>query len=87
MYNWDFRKQGVETMNSEKGNIPQGFLVDCGYVGQYVATPSFNDNNVVAHGNDAGSVITEAKRLGYETPFVMFLPDRNIYYYYNCLIQ
>lgn len=47
------------------------------YSNCYVATPTFNDNRVVAHGRSPSKVRTEAKEAGYKNPVVTFVPKEN----------
>lgn len=65
--------------------ISQAFVVDKEYVGQYIATPSFNDKTVIAHGNDLQAVMQQACEQGYSSPFVLFVPDHHMNYLYSVL--
>jgi hypothetical protein len=47
------------------------------YRGQFVATSTFNDRNVIAHGTDPQKVLKQAERKT-ETPVVFFVPDKDI---------
>jgi hypothetical protein len=47
------------------------------YTNCYVATPTFNDNRVVAHGKNPNKVRQKAKDAGYKQPVVTFVPKEN----------
>ena len=47
------------------------------YKNCYVATPSFNDNRVVAHGKDPSAVRKDAQSAGHKEPVIMFIPKEN----------
>lgn len=51
------------------------------YSGKFVATKSFNDKEVVASGRKASSVIRKAKKKGYDSPVIFFVPKRIPYIY------
>ena len=48
------------------------------YSGQYVATKTFIDKEIIAHGDDLVKVTNEAKKQGIETPVVFYVPKENI---------
>jgi hypothetical protein len=51
------------------------------YRGQFVATSTFNDRNVIAHGTDPRKVMKQAERKA-ESPVVFFIPDKNVTHIY-----
>lgn len=48
------------------------------YFGQYVATRSFTDKDVIIHGTDPVEVFNEAKKIGVIDPVVFFIPDKDV---------
>ncbi len=48
------------------------------YGGQYVATRTFIDKEVIAHGDDLVKVTNEAKNKGIDTPVVFYVPKEDI---------
>ena len=48
------------------------------YSGQYVATKSFTDKEVVSHGNDPVQVSGEAKEKGIDDPVVFYIPNKDV---------
>lgn len=48
------------------------------YGGQYVATRSFDDRDVISFGPDPASVIEEAVRKGAPEPVIVFVPVRGM---------
>ncbi len=48
------------------------------YYGQYVATKSFTDKDVISHGLDPVKVYNEAKETGAMNPFIFFVPDKDV---------
>lgn len=60
---------------------------DARYAGQYVAMPSFNDRQIVAHGPKPKEVIAEAKTKGYSRPVVYFVPDKKCGHIYRYALQ
>ena len=55
------------------------------YYGQYVATNSFTDKEVVSHGTDPVVVFNEAKKAGVISPVVFYIPDKDVIQIYPCL--
>lgn len=49
--------------------------------GQFVATSTFNDRNVIAHGKDPQKVMRQAEQKS-ESPVVFFVPDKNVTHIY-----
>lgn len=47
------------------------------YSNCFVAMPTFKDNRVIAHGQNASKVRKEAIERGYKRPVVFFVPPRN----------
>lgn len=52
------------------------------YGGQYVATRSFKDSTVVAHGTDFIRVHSQAKEKGIENPVVFYVPQKDMVHIY-----
>ncbi|MBE9503685.1 MAG: hypothetical protein IME96_05870 [Proteobacteria bacterium] len=52
------------------------------YGGQYVATRSFKDKEVVCSGSDPAKVSNEAKNKGIDEPVVFYVPDKDTVYIY-----
>ena len=52
------------------------------YCGQYVATKSFLEKDVIASGSDPSKVINAAKKLGIEFPVVVFVPESDLVHIY-----
>lgn len=48
------------------------------YAGKFVAMESFNKRTVVASGTDPDGVIQRAEQKGYNSPVVMFVPDKKM---------
>ncbi|MGR3318658.1 MAG: DUF5678 domain-containing protein [Candidatus Anammoxibacter sp.] len=48
------------------------------YSGQYVATKSFTDKEVVSHGSDPVQVSSEAKEKGIDEPVVFYIPPKDV---------
>ncbi len=46
------------------------------YVGQFVATSTFNDRNVIAHGDNPEEVMRQAQQIS-DSPVVFFLPKKD----------
>ena len=46
------------------------------YADQFVATPGFHSDVVVASGPDPTKVYEEAKQKGYEHPVIVFVPPK-----------
>ncbi len=55
------------------------------YSGQYVATKSFVDKEVICHGDDPVKVSTEAKEKGIDDPVVFYIPQRDVIQIYQSL--
>jgi len=47
------------------------------YSGYFVATPSFNDNTVIAHGRIAEKVRRSAEKQGHPKPVIIYVPKKN----------
>jgi hypothetical protein len=47
------------------------------YSGCFVATPSFNDNTVIAHGRKAEKVRESAEKQGHSKPVIIYVPKKN----------
>ncbi|MEP9412641.1 MAG: hypothetical protein HRF42_14850 [Candidatus Brocadia sp.] len=48
------------------------------YSGEYVATRSFTDREVIGHGGDPVKVFNEAKKLGIDEPVVFYVPEKGV---------
>ena len=48
------------------------------YGGQYVATKSFKDREVVTYGIDPGKVFNDAKDKGVKSPVVFYVPKKGM---------
>lgn len=48
------------------------------YGGQYVATKSFKDRDVIAHGKDPIRVTSDAKKGGIKDPVVFYVPKGDV---------
>ena len=59
-----------------KKNAP--IVGDEKYSGCFVAMPSFADNRVIAHGQNACVVREQAEKEGFERPVVTFVPANPI---------
>ncbi|MGR3219110.1 MAG: DUF5678 domain-containing protein [Candidatus Anammoxibacter sp.] len=55
------------------------------YSGQYVATKSFVDKEVICHGDNPISVTAEAKEKGINDPVVFYIPPEDVVQIYQCL--
>lgn len=53
-----------------------------GLEGQYVATPSFSDNTVIAHGPDPAGVIAQSHKQGVDDPVVVYVPEKDSIHIY-----
>lgn len=53
-------------------------VTDEKYEGKYVAMKSFADREVVASGDDPVKVMKQAKDKGIVSPFLHFVPERDI---------
>jgi hypothetical protein len=47
------------------------------YSGCFVATPSFNNNTVIAHGRKAEKVRESAEKQGHSKPVIIYVPKKN----------
>ncbi len=54
------------------------------YSGQYVATKSFADKNVISFGCDPVKVSQEAKMKGIDRPAIYFIPKKHILPIHKC---
>ena len=52
------------------------------YGGQYVATRSFQDKEVISFGTDPLKVFEEAKRRGIEDPVIFYVPRKDMVHIY-----
>lgn len=52
------------------------------YSGQYVATKSFLDKDVIAHGSNPSKVLQAAKKLGIKLPVVFYIPENDVVHIY-----
>ena len=68
-------------MGDPKQNINM-LNIDSKYEGQYVATASFNDKEVVASGESPARVLQAAKNAGFATPVVFFVPEDDTLFLY-----
>lgn len=48
------------------------------YNGQYVATASIEDNTIVGSGNTPEEALNEAKKKGAQSPFLLYIPDKDV---------
>lgn len=53
------------------------------YDSQYIAIISTEDNTVVGSGNTPGEALKEAKKKGVESPFILYVPDKDIAHIYH----
>jgi hypothetical protein len=53
------------------------------YGGQYVATRSFVDKDVISHGGDPLKVFNEAKDKGVNEPVVFYVPKKDVVQIYK----
>ena len=59
-------------------------ILDKSYSGQYVATKSFNDKEVIASGESPETVLQKARDIGITTPVVFFVPKHDTINVYRC---
>lgn len=52
------------------------------YAGKYVAMPSFNRRTVVASGINPTAVVNRAVGKGYNSPVVIYVPDKKTFNVY-----
>lgn len=52
------------------------------YDGKYVALTSVNDNTIVGSGNTPEEALNEARKKGIQSPFLLYVPDKNIVHIY-----
>jgi len=52
------------------------------YSGKFVATASFNDNEVIAADEDPVKVYDEAREKGHNSPVIFFVHKKNVKYIY-----
>jgi len=52
------------------------------YDGQYVAMVSAEDNTIVGSGTTPEEALNEAKKEGIETPFLFYVPDKDLVHIY-----
>ncbi|TAL17718.1 hypothetical protein EPN96_04130 [bacterium] len=60
----------------------QVLVKDKKYSGKYVAMVSFYDSEVVASGKDPSAVMASARKKGYESPVVMYVPEKSAVFVY-----
>jgi len=48
------------------------------YSGQYVATKSFSDKNVLNHGDNPIKVFNQAKERGVNEPVIFYVPKKGV---------
>lgn len=52
------------------------------YDGQYVAMVSAEDNTIVGSGTTPEDAINEARKKGITTPFLFYVPDKDLVHIY-----
>jgi hypothetical protein len=52
------------------------------YNGQYVAIKSAEDNSIIGSGNTPEDALNQAKGNGFETPFLIYVPEENLVHIY-----
>ncbi|UCD85418.1 MAG: hypothetical protein JSU92_04280, partial [Deltaproteobacteria bacterium] len=52
------------------------------YNGQYVAMASAEDNTIVGSGNTPEEAINEARKKGFQNPFLLYVPDKDLVHIY-----
>lgn len=52
------------------------------YDGQYVALVSVEDNTIVGAGNTPEEALNEARKKGIQSPFLLYVPDKNVAHIY-----
>ncbi|MFH1288247.1 MAG: DUF5678 domain-containing protein [bacterium] len=52
------------------------------YNGQYVALKNVDDNTIVGSGNTPEETLNEAKKKGFESPFLLYIPDKDLVHIY-----
>ncbi len=52
------------------------------YAGKYVAMPSFNTRTVIASGLNPTTVVNRAVQKGYNSPVVIYVPDKKAFNIY-----
>ena len=55
--------------------------------GRYVALRNFDDNTVVGVGDDPDAALREAKAKGYESPVLLFVPEKDVVHIYNLCLR
>ena len=63
---------------NERGNRAQVLINDTRYSGQYVATASFNEQDVIASGDSPEIVLRESHKKGINSPVIFFVPEHNL---------
>ncbi|OGW14740.1 MAG: hypothetical protein A2035_08650 [Nitrospirae bacterium GWA2_42_11] len=56
------------------------------YNGKYVALVSMDDNTIVGSGNTPEEALNEAKKGGVQSPFLLYVPDKDIVHIYFCYV-
>ncbi|MCL0066225.1 DUF5678 domain-containing protein [Dehalococcoidia bacterium] len=52
------------------------------YNGQYVAMASREDNTIVGSGSTPEEALSEARKEGIQTPFLLYVPERDVVHIY-----
>ena len=52
------------------------------YAGKYIAMPSFNIKTVIASGRNPEAVVSRAKKKGYSSPVVDYVPGKKEFNFY-----
>lgn len=52
------------------------------YDGKYVAFIGVEDNTIVGSGDTPEDALKEAKGKGFQTPFLFYIPDKNLIHIY-----
>lgn len=52
------------------------------YCGQYVAMKSIDDHTIVGAGDTPDKALEKAKRKGFQNPFLLYVPDKDIVHIY-----
>ncbi|MFC1855640.1 DUF5678 domain-containing protein [Thermodesulfobacteriota bacterium] len=52
------------------------------HAGEYVATKSFSDNKIIAHGLNIATVHRDANEKGVDEPFIFFVPQKEMIHIY-----
>lgn len=52
------------------------------YNGQYVAVNNIEDNTIVGAGNTPDEALKKAKKKGFKSPFLLYIPDKDLVHIY-----